>query len=191
VDLICSGGIVGWFQGGAELGPRALGQRSILCDPRRGENKDILNTRVKRRESFRPFAPVILRERVHEWFDVPEPDADNPFMLRVYPFRPEMRHLVPAVVHVDGTGRLQTVRNEESPLFHRLIDAYYRKTGIPILLNTSLNVMGEPIVETPSDALLLLLSSGLDACVIGSRLIKKDESQAQIDGGGVPYMLRV
>jgi carbamoyltransferase len=180
VDIICSDGIVGWFQGGAELGPRALGQRSIVCDPRHAENKDILNARVKRREPFRPFAPAILRERVHEWFEVPKPEADNPFMLRVYPFRAEVRHLVPAVVHVDGTGRLQTVHHSESPLLYRLIDAFYRRTGIPILLNTSLNVMGQPIVETPYDALLLVLASGLDGCVIGSRLIRKDQRDTSL-----------
>jgi carbamoyltransferase len=180
VDLICRGALIGWFQDGAELGPRALGQRSIVCDPRVAANKDALNARVKKRESFRPFAPAILEEHARDWFEIPASHGDNPFMLRVYPFRRERRDLVPAVVHVDGTGRVQTVSQTGSPSFYRLIEAYYRRTGVPILLNTSMNVMGEPIVETIGDALVLLLTSGLDACAIGSRLVTKQNARTSL-----------
>jgi len=176
VEILSQGGILGWFQRGSELGPRALGARSILCDPRRAANKELLNGRIKRREGFRPFAPAILRERVHEWFEVSANEWEYPFMLHVYPFRQEKRALVPAVVHVDGTGRLQTVARETDPVFHELIRTFEEATGVPIVLNTSMNVRGEPIAETPLDALQMLLISGLDACVIENRLVTRDES---------------
>jgi carbamoyltransferase len=165
VDLLCDGKVVGWFQGRSELGPRALGQRSILCDPRRPDAKQVLNQRVKKREAFRPFAPSILLERVRDWFELDGAPAASPFMLRVCPFRPEKVPLVPAVVHVDNTGRLQTLTPEANGPFYELVRKFYQKTGVPLLLNTSFNLMGEPIVETPEDALACLESSGLDCCI--------------------------
>jgi carbamoyltransferase len=169
------GQIAGWFQDGSELGPRALGQRSILCSPCPRDAKEVLNARVKFRESFRPFAPAILAEEAPNWFDFGYSPADSPFMLRVVPFRPQRRACVPAVVHVDGTGRLQTVTQEQNGLFHDLIRQFHTMTGVPILLNTSMNVQGEPIVETPTDAIWCLLGTGLDFCVIHDWLITKRE----------------
>jgi len=170
-DLLSHGKIVGWFQGGSELGPRALGHRSILCDPRSPDMKDILNHRVKFREGFRPFAPIVLVEDVYDWFEVEPPYGFSPFMLRVLPFRPEQASRVPAVVHVDGTGRVQTVSKDVSPDLHRLLSAFKKRTGIPILLNTSFNIAGEPIVETPADALWCFLYTDMDAVVLGDRII--------------------
>ncbi len=166
------GDVVGWFDGGSELGPRSLGQRALLCDPRGADAKDRLNRRVKHREAFRPFAPVVLREYVHEWFELPA-GSESPFMLRVCTFRPDKAPLVPAVVHVDGTGRLQTVTREDNPRMHRLIETFLRRTGVPMLLNTSFNVAGEPIVETPDDALWCMLYTGVSCCVLGDILVTK------------------
>lgn len=173
VELLCEGKILGWFEGRSELGPRALGQRSIVCDPRRADAKEILNSRVKKREAFRPFAPVILLEHVAEWFELEGADPASPFMLRVCPFRPDKRSLVPAVVHVDGTGRLQTVTRDVNGRFYELVRKFYERTGVPLLLNTSFNVQGEPIVETPEDAICCLLKSGLDACIFEDRIVFK------------------
>src|SRR5262249_25441838 len=174
VDLLCEGKIVGWFDGGAEFGPRALGHRSILCDPRRPDGKEILNSRVKHREPFRPFAPAILAEHVAGWFAIDEASPLMDFMLYVSPFRSgELQQRVPAVVHVDGTGRPQTVRKENNPRFYELIRAFHARTGVPIILNTSLNIMGEPIVETPLEAAWLLVSTGVDYCIIGERVVGK------------------
>lgn len=173
VDLLCDGKIIGWFQGRSELGPRALGQRSIVCDPRIPTMKDVLNSRVKFREEFRPFAPVVPLEHFESYFDTTFP-VESPFMLRVVPFRKEVRALVPAVVHVDGTGRVQTLTKEANGRFHDLANRFYQRTGCPILLNTSLNIAGEPIVESPEDALNCLLLTGLDACVIEDWLVLKD-----------------
>lgn len=171
--LLSEGKIVGWFQGGSELGPRALGQRSILCDPRSPQMKDVLNERVKFREGFRPFAPIILKEDVYDWFDVDPPYGESPFMLRVLPFREEKRNAVPAVVHVDGTGRVQTVSKEFTPELHRLLRTFKELTGIPVLLNTSFNIAGEPIVETPDDALWCFLYTDMDYCVLNDYLVSK------------------
>jgi carbamoyltransferase len=171
VERLCAGEIIGWFDGGSELGPRALGQRSILCDPRRPDAKDVLNRRVKKREAFRPFAPVVLREEVENWFELRGAPAESPFMLRVCEFRADKAERVPAVVHVDGTGRLQTVTREANGRFYKLVKRFYEATGVPILLNTSFNVMGEPIVETPEDAMACLLKSGLDCCVFADRIV--------------------
>jgi carbamoyltransferase len=173
-DLLCAGKIVGWFSGRSELGPRALGQRSILCDPRRQEMKDHLNANVKRREAFRPFAPIVLLEEARAWFDLPaEVDEASPFMLRVCKVRPDQRERIPAVVHVDGTGRLQTVSARDNPRLHDLLCRFRARTGVPVLLNTSFNVAGEPIVETPDDALVCLLVAGVDACVLEDRVVTK------------------
>lgn len=180
-DLLVEGKMLGWFQGGSELGPRALGQRSILCDPRPGDMKDVLNSRVKFREAFRPFAPAILAEHAREWFDLDATESDDsPFMLRVWRFHEEQRHRVPAVAHVNGTGRVQTVHAKHVPLLHALLTAFHARTGVPVLLNTSFNVAGEPIVETPEDALWCLLSTGLDGCVLGEHLVLKQAAYGSL-----------
>lgn len=180
VDLLVDGKIVGWFQGRSELGPRALGQRSILCDPRSPEAKALLNGRVKHRESFRPFAPVIPLSLAKDWLELEGFPAESPYMLRVIRFREEAKEQVPAVVHVDGTGRLQTVTPEANGRFHDLVQRFYARTGVPVLLNTSFNVMGEPIVETPEDALWCFLSTGIDACVLGDRVVVKEPDYGSI-----------
>lgn len=164
-DLICDGRIIGWFSGRSELGPRALGQRSIICDPRRLDMRARLNGRIKRRESFRPFAPAILQDAVTDWFETDGATIKSPFMLRVKRFKDNQRDRVPAVVHVDGSGRLQTLTREANGPFYELVEAFNRRTGVPILLNTSFNGPDEPIVETPADALRCMEANGLDACV--------------------------
>jgi carbamoyltransferase len=173
VELLCDGKIIGWFDGGAELGPRALGQRSILCDPRMPGAKDTLNRRVKMREPFRPFAPAVLLEEASSWFDFDGTTPESPFMLRVVDVKPEKRSDVPAIVHVDGTGRLQTLTRENNGRFYDLVQKFHEKTGVPILLNTSFNRMGQPIIETPADAIACLLSTGLDCCVFEDRIVFK------------------
>jgi carbamoyltransferase len=172
VDLLAQGKIVGWFQGRSELGPRALGQRSIVCDPRHTDMKQVLNERVKFREAFRPFAPVLPVDRLSTCFESTQLD-ESPFMLRVLPFKADARLRTPAVVHVDGTGRVQTVAPEANGRFYELVARFASRTGSPILLNTSFNVAGEPIVETPEDALSCLLLTGLDACVLEDTLVEK------------------
>jgi len=163
--LLADGKIVGWFQGRAEVGPRALGARSILADPRRAEAKDIVNARVKRREGFRPFAPSVLDEHGPDWF---EGYAPNPFMLLVQPVRADRRDQIPAVTHVDGTARLQSVTATENPLYHRLISRFAARTGVPVVLNTSFNLRGEPIVHRPTEAVADFLGSDMDAVFLGS-----------------------
>ena len=162
---LLDGQIIGWFIGRSEFGPRALGQRSILCDPRHAAAKDELNARVKKREAFRPFAPAILREAAADWFDLACGNDDSPFMMRVSSFKAARRAAVPAVVHVDGSGRLQTVSKRDNALFYDLIAECGRRSGVPMLLNTSFNGKDEPIVETPQHALRTMLATGLDACV--------------------------
>ncbi len=168
---LAEGRIVGWFQGRMEFGPRALGARSILADPRRAEMKDRLNAKVKYRESFRPFAPAVLIERAHEFFEVPEGTA-MPFMLLVPPVRPEKRAAIPAVTHADGTARVQTVDGETHPLFRGLIERFGELTGVPVLLNTSYNIRGEPIVASPRDAWRTFVGTGLDLLVIGPFIVR-------------------
>ncbi|MBI1870469.1 MAG: carbamoyltransferase [Chlamydiae bacterium] len=169
-QAISEGKVVGWFQGPMEWGARALGNRSILADPRRPEMKDILNARIKRREPFRPFAPSILLERVGDFF---ENDYPDPFMLKVYPVKQEKRGLIPAVTHVDGTGRLQTVRKEDNSLYWSLIKSFESLTGVPIILNTSFNE-NEPIVCQPSEAINCLLRTKMDVLVIGKYFISRN-----------------
>jgi carbamoyltransferase len=168
-ERIERGLVTGWFQGRMEWGPRALGNRSIVVDPRRTDMKDILNAKIKRRESFRPFAPSILREAVGEYF---ETDADVPFMQQVLRIRPEKRASIPAVTHVDGTGRLQTVTESQNPLYYRLIKEFGRRTGVPIVLNTSFNE-NEPIVNKPEEALDCFLRTRMDVLVLGSTMIER------------------
>jgi carbamoyltransferase len=164
---IADGKVLGWFQGGAEWGPRALGNRSIVCDPRRANMKDILNSKIKRRESFRPFAPSILREDVGEWFEL---DGDVPFMMQVYPVRSDKRDRIPAVTHVDGSGRLQTVTEGLNARYYRLIREFKKQTGVPCVLNTSFNE-NEPIVCDPREALDCFARTHMDALVLGSHVV--------------------
>jgi carbamoyltransferase len=161
--------VVGWYQGRSEWGPRALGNRSILADPRRGDMKELLNRKIKRRESFRPFAPSILEERTGDWFTIDYPD---PFMVKVYPIRPEKRPAVPAVTHADGTGRLQTVSRRANPLYWALIRAFEERTGVPMVLNTSFNE-NEPIVNTPAEALDCFLRTRMDRLVLGGVVVTR------------------
>jgi len=170
-QALAAGDVVGWFQGRMEFGPRALGNRSILADPRRAEMKDVVNRRVKRREDFRPFAPAILAERQGEYFTCAAP---APHMLQIYPVREEKRKEIPAVVHVDGTGRVQSVDGAENPLFRRLIEAFAALTGVPVVLNSSFNVRGEPIVCTPDEAIRCYLGTDMDRLYVGNlRLAKR------------------
>lgn len=170
-DLV-DGKILGWFQGKMEFGQRALGNRSILLDPRRKDGKDIVNAAIKFREGFRPFAPAILAEKSHEWFEC-APGTKVPFMERVLPFRPEKREAVPAVVHADGSGRLQTVDRDSSPRYHQLIAAFEKLTGVPIVLNTSFNLNGEAIVCSPEDAIRTFYTCALDVLYLGNVRITK------------------
>jgi len=166
-ERLISSGVVGWFNGRAEFGPRALGARSIIADPRRSDAKDLLNLKIKRRESFRPFAPSILKEYVNEFFEV----SDNvPFMEKVFPIRKEKQALIPAVTHVDGTGRLQSVDRQTAPRYYQLIETFRQKTGIPILLNTSFNE-NEPIVNSPEHALECFLRTSMDMLVLENCVI--------------------
>lgn len=168
-QAIADGKVIGWFQGRMEWGPRALGNRSILGDPRRADMKNILNLKIKRRESFRPFAPSILREAVTDWF---EHDDDVPFMMQVYPIRKEKQALIPAVTHVDGSGRLQTVMAETNPRYHKLISKFGQMTGVPIVLNTSFNE-NEPMVCKPEEALDCFLRTKMDVLVLGSWMVRR------------------
>lgn len=168
--LIADGFIVGWFQERSETGPRALGHRSILADPRRADMKDLINQKVKFRENFRPFAPSVLWEYQEEYFDL---DIPSPYMLIVADIYPEKQKVIPAVTHVDGTGRLQTVVKEIDPVYHQLISDFYKLTGVPVVLNTSFNVKGEPIIETPQDALNCFLHTNIDYLVMGNYVVSK------------------
>ena len=167
---VADGKVVGWFQGRMEWGPRALGNRSILCDPRRRDIRDILNTKIKRRESFRPFAPSILDDAVAEWF---EEDDAVPFMAQVFQVRDEKRSQIPAVTHIDGSGRLQTVYRHTNPRYYRLIESFRDLTGIPLVLNTSFNE-NEPIVCRPEEALDCFLRTRMDMLVIGDTVIARE-----------------
>ena len=166
------GRIVGWFQGRMEFGQRALGHRSILLDPRRADGRDVVNEAVKYREGFRPFAPAVLADRADEWFEA-VPDAGVPFMERVVRFRPGRAEQVPAVVHVDGTGRVQTVAGEDNPRFAALLTAFEGRTGVPLVLNTSFNLNGEPIVCTPEDAVRTFATCGMDVLYLGNVRLAK------------------
>jgi carbamoyltransferase len=189
-ELLAAENIAGWFQGRMEFGPRALGGRSILGDPRSPQTQSVMNLKIKFRESFRPFAPSILREHVHEYFEL---DADSPYMLLVAPVVEERqvsmntaeqalfgidklnvpRSDIPAVTHVDYSARIQTVRRQENPRYYDLIQAFYSLTGCPLVVNTSFNVRGEPIVNTPQDAYRCFMRTEMDYLVIGSFLLDK------------------
>ncbi|MEZ6073368.1 MAG: carbamoyltransferase C-terminal domain-containing protein [Pirellulales bacterium] len=197
-DLIAQEKVVGWFQGRMEFGSRALGSRSILGDARSGRMQSVINQKVKFRESFRPFAPIVLRERVDEYFEL-RPDQDSPYMLLVAPVqetqrRPEneaevgrtgiervnaCRSTIPAVTHVDYSARVQTVDSERNPLLHELLRSFERKTGCPVMINTSFNVRGEPIVCTPADAYRCFRMTGIDALVLGRHVLLKNVQAQQ------------
>lgn len=167
---LTEGAVIGWMNGRAEFGPRALGARSIIADPRRADAKELLNSKIKRRESFRPFAPSILKEYVEEYFELDEP---VPFMEKVFPIRKEKQPLIPAVTHVDGSGRLQTVDKSISPRYYGLIEAFRKKTGVPILLNTSFNE-NEPIVNSPQEAIACYLRTNMDMLVMENIILRKE-----------------
>ena len=192
--------MVGWFQGRMEFGPRALGARSILGDPRSPRMQSVLNLKIKYRESFRPFAPSVLRERLHEWFEL---DVDSPYMLLVAPVRESKRiamtseqqrlfgieklnvprSTIPAVTHVDYSARIQTVHPDTHPLYHALLERFDALTGCPVLVNTSFNVRGEPIVCTPEDAYRCFMRTEMDHLVIGSFVLDKAKQPALVDDG--------
>ena len=198
VDLIASGGVVGWYQGRMEWGPRALGNRSILCDPRRADIKDILNVKIKRRESFRPFAPIVRAEDVDHWF---EHDSASPYMLIVADVKESKRLTqglsgskpqglerlavkrseIPAVTHVDYSARLQTVHHDTNPRLHSLLTAFKDQTGCPVLVNTSFNVRGEPIVNSPREAYQCFMRTEMDYLVLENCLLSKSDQPAWAD----------
>ncbi|CAO3383217.1 carbamoyltransferase family protein [Azospirillum argentinense] len=172
--LLAEGRIVGLYQGGAEFGPRALGNRSILADPRPAGMAVQVNARVKHRELYRPYAPVVLEEKVHEWFEM---RGRSPYMLRVVPVRPDRRARVPAITHIDGTARVQTIGRADNPRLYDIVAAFERRTGIPVIMNTSFNLAGKPVVETLDDALDCYRVTGIDALVIGPCLLVKPEEE--------------
>ena len=198
VNAICKGKVVGWFQGRMEFGPRALGNRSILGDPRSPRMQSVMNLKIKFRESFRPFAPSVLREQVAEWFEL---DVDSPYMLLVAPVRERWRiamredeqrlfgieklnvprSTIPAVTHVDYSARIQTVHAETNPLYHALLSRFHALTGCPVLVNTSFNVRGEPIVCTPADAYRCFMRMEMDHLAVGSFLLDKSRQPALTD----------
>ncbi len=173
--MLAEGKIVGWFQDRMEMGPRALGNRSIICDPRSDEAKDLLNARVKFREAFRPFAPSVLEDKTGEWFNSNYP---SPYMILVYDVLPEKRKLVPAITHVDGTGRVQSVSKKHNPRYYRLIEEFGRITGVPMVLNTSFNIRGEPIVHQPEQAIECFMKTGMDALFLGDYMLTKRTASA-------------
>jgi carbamoyltransferase len=180
--LIAAGKVVGWYQGRLEFGPRALGSRSLLADPRTAEMKNVINAKVKFREAFRPFAPAILKEHAHEYFEMPA-GMDAPYMLLVPRVRPDKHDVIPAVTHQDGTGRVQTVTRETNPRYYGVIEAFYRRTGVPVVINTSFNVRGEPIVCTPADAYDTYMRTGIDALVIGNFVVTYKPGDVDFDAG--------
>ena len=177
VEALGAGQVVGWFQGRFEWGPRALGNRSILADPRRADMKDIVNTKIKFREPFRPFAPSVLAEKTESFFDLPDASRHYParFMLYVVDVKETKRGVIPAITHVDGTGRLQTVSNDTNPRYYQLIKRFEGATGVPVILNTSFNLKGEPIVNTPAEAFSTFSRSGMDVLVLDHCIVTKSQ----------------
>ena len=174
VDRMVDGKVIGWYQGRFEWGPRALGNRSIIADPRKPEIKDIVNNKIKFREPFRPFAPSVLVDRASDYFEVENVEDSMPsrFMLLVVPVKDSERDTVPAVSHM-GTARIQTVHEDTNPLYYKLIDKFGQATGVPVILNTSFNVKGEPVVNTPENALDTFAKSGIDTLVMGNHIVDK------------------
>jgi carbamoyltransferase len=177
VERLMRGQVVGWSQGRFEWGPRALGNRSILADPRNLEMKDIVNAKIKFREPYRPFAPSVLAECAEQYFDLAQAQCHHParYMLYVVPVRESHRITLPAITHVDGTARLQTVFRDQSPRYYRLIERFGQATGVPVLLNTSFNLKGEPIVNTPADAFQTFFNSEMDALVLENYCVDKSQ----------------
>ena len=177
VEHLRAGEVLGWFQGRFEWGPRALGNRSILADPRKADMKDIVNTKIKFREPYRPFAPAVLLEKAGDFFELPNAAIHYPahFMLYVVDVKETKRELVPAITHVDGTGRVQTVNRTTAPRFYRLIELFGEATGVPLVLNTSFNLKGEPIVNTPAEAFSTFAKSGMDLLVLDHCIIEKEQ----------------
>ncbi|MFA4990109.1 MAG: carbamoyltransferase C-terminal domain-containing protein, partial [Candidatus Omnitrophota bacterium] len=190
-ELVASGNVVGWFQGRLEFGPRALGSRSIIGDSRNPEMQSRMNLKIKYRESFRPFAPTVLREEVNNWFEF---DKESPYMLLAAPVKEDkrlrcedteegfamlklMRSVIPAVTHVDYSARLQTVKKEDNPIYYNMINSFYKKTGCPVIINTSFNIRGEPLVCTPQDAFRCFMRTGIDYLAIGNFLLDKKEQK--------------
>ncbi len=178
-DLMIDGKVLGWVQGRSEYGPRALGNRSIIADPRIGSHKETINAMIKMRESYRPFAPSVLEEYVEDFFELPGSENNFPFMSSVLPVRQEHRATLAAITHIDGSARLQTVNKDSNPQYWHLIDAFRAKTGVPIVLNTSFNNHAEPIVDSAHDAVVCFLTSGLDYLVVGDYLLTKKDWAAQ------------
>jgi carbamoyltransferase len=174
-EYLTRGKVVGWFQGRFEWGPRALGNRSILADPRNPAMKDIVNAKIKFREPYRPFAPSVVAECATKYFELDQASPQYPsrYMLYVTPVRTEHRTALPAITHVDGTARVQVVLREHNPLYYDLIERFGRATGVPVLLNTSFNLRGEPIVNTPENAFSTFSRSEMDCLVLGNFLIEK------------------
>src|SRR3989344_5202529 len=171
-ELLEGTNVIGWYQGRMEFGPRSLGNRSIIADARNKENWQKVNLKIKFRESFRPFAPTVLEERVSEYFEL---DRESPYMLLVADTKPEKRKEIPAVTHVDGSARIQTIRRDQNPRYYDLLKAFEAKTGCPVIINTSFNIRGEPIVESPEDAIRCFLGTDMDYLVLGNYLLKKSE----------------
>jgi carbamoyltransferase len=178
VDHLVQGKVVGWFQGRFEWGPRALGNRSILADPRNPDMKDIVNAKIKFREPYRPFAPSVLAERTEDYFELPDANKHFParYMLYVVPVRQSQRTALPAITHVDGTARLQMVFSDQSPRYHRLIERVGQASGVPVVLNTSFNLRGEPIVNSPADAYNTFSKSEMDMLVLENFLVEKAQA---------------
>jgi carbamoyltransferase len=176
VDRLTKGQVLGWSQGRFEWGPRALGARSIIADPSRDEMKEIVNVKIKFREPFRPFAPSVVAERTEEYFDLPGAEKHYParFMLLVVPVKEDKRSVVPAVTHIDNSARPQAVHKDQSPLYYKLIDRFGQASGVPVIMNTSFNLKGEPIVNTPQNAFNTFTASGMDALVLGNSIITKE-----------------
>lgn len=183
VDDLVGGKVGGWMRGRFEWGPRALGARSIIADPRREEMKEIVNAKIKFREAFRPFAPSVLAERCEEYFELPNAMEQYParFMLYVVPVVEDKREVIPAITHVDGSGRLQTVRKDTNPSYHRMIEKFGEATGVPVVLNTSFNLKGEPIVETPANAFNTFTRSEMDVLYLGNFVIEKDAKKKIVE----------
>lgn len=177
--------VIGWFQGRMEFGPRSLGNRSIIADARQKENWQKVNLKIKFRESFRPFAPTVLEERVHDYFDLTK---ESPYMLLVADVHPDKRAEIPAVTHVDGSARIQTIRENQNPMYWKLLKAFEKRTGSAVIINTSFNVRGEPIVESPRDALFCFLNTDMDYLVLGNFLIEKSKMPAKLLEGRAKYL---
>ena len=180
--MIANGKVIAWFQGRLEFGPRALGSRSLLADARNPDMKDIINAKIKFREPFRPFAPAVLKENAHEYFDIPK-DMDAPFMLLVPKVQADKREVLPSITHKDGTGRVQTVTEQDNGRYYRLIKRFGELTGTPVVINTSFNVRGEPIVNSPQDAIDTFVQTGIDVLVMGDFIITAKPTDVDYDAG--------